>query len=157
MSKKQKAGRTGRRGQHGRQAGGLRISWLPVAVFAVVLVAAAAFLLLRSQPAPAGVAEITPAQAYGKLQAGAFFVDVRTAAEYADAHIAGSVLIPLDELANRLNEVPRDQDVVLICRSGARSREGAAILQQAGFTRLSCLGGGLLAWTGAGYPVEQGQ
>ncbi len=158
MSKKQKAGRSGSRpDMHGRSTGRVRMSWLPWAVFAVVLVAAAAFMLLQSRTSPAGIAEITPAQAYEKFQAGAFFLDVRTQAEYADARVAGSLLIPLDELPNRLDEVPRDQDVVVICRSGARSREGAAILQQAGFTRVTCLKGGLLAWTGAGYPVEQGQ
>lgn len=156
MSKKQKAGKAARRGTQGKVRGGVHVAWLAVAAFAVVLVAAAAFIVLRMRAGSAGLTEITPAQAYEKLQAGAFFLDVRSEAEYAEAHIANSVLIPLDELANRLEEVPRDQDVVVICRSGARSREGAAILQQAGFTRITCLGGGLLAWTNAGYTVEQG-
>ncbi len=157
MSRKQKAGKTGKRGPHPRRKGSLRQSWLPWAVFGAVLVVAAGFLVLLLQGSPASITEITPAQAYEKQQAGAFFLDVRTEAEYAEAHIADSVLIPLDELQNRLAEVPRDQDVVVICRSGARSREGAALLQKAGFTRITCLSGGLLAWEAAGYPLEQGQ
>lgn len=154
MSKKQKVGRSGR---HGKGADRVRISWLPLVAFGVVLLAAAAFILLQSRAASARIAQVAPAQAYEKLQAGAFFLDVRTQAEYADAHIADSVLIPLDELADRLDEVPRDREVVVICRSGARSREGAAILQKAGFTRISCLDGGVLAWNKAGYALEQGQ
>ncbi len=157
MSKKQRAGKTAKSGQSRRSKGALRMSWLPWAVFGAVLVAAAGFLVLLLRGSPATITEITPAQAYEKQQAGAFFLDVRTEAEYAEAHIADSVLIPLDELQNRLGEVPHDQDVVVICRSGARSREGAAILQKAGFTRITCLGGGLLAWADAGYSVEQDQ
>ncbi len=157
MSRKQKAGKFSKRGSQPRGADGLRMSWLPWLVFGVILLAAAAFILLQPRAAPAGLTELTPAQAYAQYQAGAFFLDVRTEAEYAEAHIANSVLIPLDELESRLDEVPRDQDVIVICRSGARSREGAALLQNAGFTRLGCLSGGLLAWVDAGYPVEQGQ
>jgi rhodanese-related sulfurtransferase len=98
--------------------------------------------------------EITPAQAYAKYQQGAFFLDVRSQDEWNQFHIAGSTLIPLDELPNRLNELPRNQDIVVICLSGHRSQSGVAILQQAGFPRLSYLSGGLQAWTAAGYPVQ---
>jgi rhodanese-related sulfurtransferase len=101
------------------------------------------------------VPEITVAQAHEKYQQGAFFLDVRTQAEYDEGHIAKSVLIPLEELPNRLSDVPRDRDVVVVCRSGTRAREGGAILLQARYTRVSCMSGGMQAWTNAGYPVEQ--
>ncbi len=117
-----------------------------------LVVAALAFFLIRSLQTPA--TEITAAQAYEKYQAGAFFLDVRTQDEWKEGHITKSVLIPLDELANRLSEVPRDQDIVIVCRSGARSREGAKILQQAGYAQVSCLKGGLLAWAKAGYEIK---
>ena len=119
----------------------------------VLVVAAAGFLLLR--PSQALPAEVSAAQAYQKYQAGAFFLDVRTQAEWDQGHISKSVLIPLDELPNRLSEVPKDRDVVVVCRSGTRSKEGAAILRQAGYTRVTCMTGGLQAWAAAGYPVEQ--
>jgi rhodanese-related sulfurtransferase len=113
----------------------------------------AAVLLVRPRQ---GVAtEITAAEAYEKYQAGAFFLDVRTQDEYEKGHIARSVLIPLDELETRLSEVPRDQDVVVVCRSGPRSKEGAAILRQDGYTRVTCMTRGLQAWVEAGYPLER--
>lgn len=152
MPDKHKAGKSDGRHRQGRARGGLHMSPLPWIALALVAIAAAAFILLQSRPLP--VTEITAAQAYEKYQAGAFFLDVRTEAEYAAAHIANSVLIPLEELETRLDEVPRDRDVVVICRSGVRSKEGATILRRAGFGRVSCLTGGLLAWNQAGYPLE---
>lgn len=117
----------------------------------IVVLAAAAFLLFRPGSTPS--TEISPAQAYEKYQQGAYFLDVRTQAEWDQGHIARSTLIPLDSLQSRLNELPRDQDIVVVCRSGVRSKEGATILRQAGFTRVTCMTGGLEAWVAAGYPL----
>ncbi len=125
--------------------------WIGVGI--VVLLAAALLIFRPKQQALP--AEVSAAQAHEMYQAGAFFVDVRSQEEWNQGHIAKSVLILLDELPNRLNEVPRDQDVVVVCRSGVRSKEGATMLRQAGFTRVTCLTGGLQAWAAAGYPVEQ--
>jgi rhodanese-related sulfurtransferase len=125
--------------------------WLWVGLGIAVL-AVAVFFLMR--PKAAIAAEISPAQAYGKFQQGAFFLDVRSAEEWAQIHIAKSTLIPLDELNNRLGELPKDQDIVVVCLSGQRSKEGLAILQQAGFKRAFCMNGGIEAWKAAGYPVE---
>ncbi|HEX7568615.1 MAG TPA: rhodanese-like domain-containing protein [Anaerolineaceae bacterium] len=128
------------------------LAWLWI-VLGVLLVAGVGILLLsRSKAAPS--VEITPAQAYAKFQQGAFFLDVRSQDEWDQFHIAGSTLIPLDELQNRFSELPKDQDIVVVCLSGHRSQSGVTILQQAGFTRVSCLSGGLQAWTAAGYPVQ---
>jgi rhodanese-related sulfurtransferase len=115
-------------------------------------VAVAAFFLL--QPAGSTPTEISVAQAYQKLQQGAFFLDVRSQEEWDQMHIAKSTLIPLDQLTSRLSEVPKGQDVVVICRSGARSKEGMTILRNAGYTRTVCMTGGLLAWKAAGYSLE---
>jgi rhodanese-related sulfurtransferase len=125
--------------------------WVGLGVLAVVVIG---FLLLRPQTASS--VEITPAQAYAKFQQGAYFLDVRTQDEWNQGHIAGSTLIPLDELQNKLTELPRDREMVVVCRSGVRSKEGVSILQKAGFTRVSCLSGGLLAWKAAGYPIDSG-
>jgi rhodanese-related sulfurtransferase len=128
------------------------LAWLWVSL-AALLVAGVGILFL-SRPKAAPSVEITPAQAHAKYQQGTFFLDVRSQDEWNQFHIAGSTLIPLDELPNRLNELPRDQDIVVVCLSGHRSQSGVTILQQAGFTRVSYLSGGLQAWTAAGYPVE---
>ena len=134
-----------------RKAARPNLTW-PWVVLGIGIVAVAAFFLLRlptSTPT-----EISVAQAYEKLQQGAFFLDVRSQEEWGQTHIAKSILIPLDQLSSRLSEVPKDKDVVVICRSGARSREGMTILRDAGYTRAVCMTGGLLAWKAAGYPLE---
>lgn len=140
-------------GQKRKSEGTLHTSTLVWIGVGIVVIAAAAFLLLRPQQTLP--TEITATQAYEKYQAGAFFLDVRTQEEWNQGHIENSTLIPLDELPQRLHEIPRDQDVVVVCRSGSRSKEGAAILRQAGFTRVTCMTGGLLAWSAQGYPVQQ--
>jgi rhodanese-related sulfurtransferase len=110
-------------------------------------------ILLFSLQASTSV-EISPAQAYAKFQQGAFFLDVRSQDEWNQFHVKGSTLIPLDQLPNRLSEVPKDKDVVVMCLSGHRSPSGTAILQQAGYKNVFCLSGGLTAWKAAGYPLE---
>lgn len=127
------------------------LTWLWV-VLGLLVVAVVAFFLL--QPVASAPSEITVAQAYEKFQQEVFFLDVRSQDEWNQMHIAKSTLIPLDELPNRLNEVPKDQDVVVICRSGVRSKEGVTVLRNAGYTRVVCMTGGLLAWKAAGYPLE---
>jgi len=127
------------------------LTWLWIGL-GVLLVAVVAILLFAPKATPS--VEITPAQAYQEYQQGAFFLDVRSQAEWDQFHIAGSSLIPLDQLQNRLGELSKDKDIVVICLSGHRSLSGIAILQQAGFKRVSCLTGGLQAWTAAGYPVQ---
>ncbi len=134
-----------------RKATKPNLTWLWI-VAGVVVVAVAAFFLLR--PPASAPTEISVAQADEKLQQGAFFLDVRSQDEWTQMHIAKSVLIPLDQLSGHLNEVPKDQDVVVVCRSGVRSKEGMTILRSAGYTRAVCMTGGLLAWKAAGYPLE---
>ena len=97
---------------------------------------------------------ITVAGAHELYEAGASLLDVRTKEEWDDFHIPGTTLIPLDELENRVNEVPQDQDVVVVCRSGNRSQVGRDILLQAGFNQVTSMEGGVSDWRAAGYPIE---
>ena len=136
-----------------RKATRPNLTWLWI-VLGIGAFAVAAFFL--SQPAPSVSTEISAAQAYEKFQQGAFFLDVRSQEEWNQVHISKSTLIPLDQLTSRLAEVPRDQDVVVICRSGVRSKEGMSILRNAGYTHAVCMTGGLLAWKAAEYPLEGG-
>ena len=89
---------------------------------------------------------------------GTLVLDVREVGEYADAHIAGSTLIPLGQLAQRLQELGTDKSksVVVICHSGRRSAKALTILEQAGFSAASNVEGGMLAWQKAGLPVVTG-
>ena len=80
-------------------------------------------------------------------------IDVRTPEEYAEGHVEGAKLIPVDELADRLAEVPKDRQVYVYCRSGKRSARAAALLASQGFDKVENVLGGILAWQAAGHPV----
>jgi rhodanese-related sulfurtransferase len=73
-------------------------------------------------------------------------IDVREPWEYAHCHIEGSQLIPLQTVPARAAEIPRDRDLVLVCHHGNRSQRVAQWLEQAGYTRLFNLRGGVEAW-----------
>lgn len=74
-------------------------------------------------------------------------VDVREPSEVAGGTLPGAVNIPLGELAARIDELDRSRRVVLLCRSGARSANAAALLAGAGFPDVVNLVGGMLAVT----------
>jgi adenylyltransferase/sulfurtransferase len=73
-------------------------------------------------------------------------VDVREPSEFQICRIPGAILIPLGQLASRLGELDPAAEVVLQCRSGARSARAAAFLRQQGFSQARNLEGGILAW-----------
>lgn len=73
-------------------------------------------------------------------------LDVRTDAEYAGGHIEGSIHIPLSELADRVNEVPRDKELTVVCAGGYRSSIAASLLRKAGISNISDLIGGMGAY-----------
>lgn len=82
-------------------------------------------------------------------------IDVRPYAEYQSGHIPGSISIPLPELKNRLNEIPKDREVVAYCRGPycVLSVEAMSILRDAGYQSVR-LKEGLPEWKAAGLPVE---
>lgn len=84
-----------------------------------------------------------------------FMLDVREPDEYAAGHIPGITLIPMGEVADRLSEIPTDQEVIVTCRSGNRSGQVVDFLREQGFTNVHNMEGGIVAWEAAGYPVEQ--
>jgi len=81
---------------------------------------------------------------------------VRQPEEWNEFHVPGSTLIPLGELASRVDELPRDQEILVVCRSGNRSAQGRDILLEAGFTRVTSMAGGVTQWKAAGYPTVSG-
>lgn len=83
-------------------------------------------------------------------------IDVRQPGEYRDGHIQGAQLIPLDQLAGKLNTLPRDRQIICVCRSGARSGNATRQLKSAGFDTLN-MNGGMMAWQRAGLPVSKGK
>lgn len=131
--------------------------WL-VGLVAVAVIALAAVLLLnRDDQGAAGTpAEISVSEALDKREDGAFILDVREPSEWQEYHIPGATLIPLGELQGRVSELPQDQEIVVVCRTGNRSQVGRDTLLQAGFTRVSSMAGGVSEWRSAGYPTVSG-
>jgi rhodanese-related sulfurtransferase len=85
-------------------------------------------------------------------------LDVRTPAEFATAHIAGSDNVPVNRLAEQASAFTNsDAPIVLVCRSGQRAEHARAILQQAGALQLTVLDGGLEAWLADGHDVVRGR
>jgi rhodanese-related sulfurtransferase len=88
--------------------------------------------------------------------AGQVVLDVRNVDEWEEAHVPGVVLIPLGELVERVDEVPAEGQLPVICRSGARSAQAAEYLRAQGIDAVN-VAGGTLAWIDAGFPVETGE
>ena len=84
-----------------------------------------------------------------------FLLDVREPWEFEAGHVPGARLIPLAELEDRVNEVPRDRPILAICHSGQRSLAAAGYLIQLGYAAVSNVDGGTAAWVERGYPVER--
>ncbi len=130
--------------------------WLLIGI-ALILLAALGFGLFQAAGSGgAAPREISVAEASARRDQGAFLLDVRTSEEWEDFHVPGSTLIPLDELETRVNEVPRDREIVVVCRSGNRSQAGRDILLDAGFTNVTSMAGGLNDWRTQGYPTVAG-
>jgi rhodanese-related sulfurtransferase len=81
-------------------------------------------------------------------------LDVREDYEFNNGHVPGAAWIPLGELPNRLDELPKDKTIVAVCRSGNRSGQATELLRQQGFDAHN-MQGGMLAWQAAGLEVEK--
>jgi rhodanese-related sulfurtransferase len=101
------------------------------------------------------VAEISVDELASRLDAGAVVLDVRQPDEYEAGHVPGARLIPLAEVPDRVGELPRAEELLVICRSGARSLAAAEFLEQQEFTAVN-VSGGTLAWIESGREVVTG-
>ncbi|MPY90448.1 MAG: molybdopterin-synthase adenylyltransferase MoeB [Luteitalea sp.] len=99
-------------------------------------------------PTRSEVPEVTAEDVKAKLDRGDDFVilDVREPHEVQICRIEGSVVIPLGQLPKRMDELDRNRDLVIHCRSGARSAQAVTLLQRQGFDKAVNLKGGILAW-----------
>lgn len=85
-----------------------------------------------------------------------YFLDVREPSEWNEFHIEWANLIPLGELDKRANELPKDKNIIVVCRSGNRSAQGRDILLKAGFESVTSMAGGMNEWLSQGNPVVTG-
>ena len=110
----------------------------------------------RAHPQPGGYRELEPngvAGMVGKVR----IVDVREPHELTSelGHIAGSESVPLATIEAASRAWDKDDEIVLVCRSGGRSGRAAAALAALGFRRLINMSGGMLAWNAAKLPIER--
>jgi hydroxyacylglutathione hydrolase len=82
-------------------------------------------------------------------------VDVREPAEWSDGHIRGARHVPMRQVAERLDDIPRDRRVALTCAGGVRSSLVGSLLLARGFTDLLNVSGGMTGWAQAGLPVTR--
>jgi rhodanese-related sulfurtransferase len=83
----------------------------------------------------------------------AYLLDVRDPDEWDAGHAPTAHHLPMMQIPARLDEVPADRDVVVVCKVGARSAQVVAFLRANGFDRASNLDGGMWAWQAAGRPI----
>jgi hydroxyacylglutathione hydrolase len=101
-----------------------------------------------------GVPQISATELAGRKGGGVTILDVRSAAEWEEGHVAGALHIPLGYLTDRMDEIPRDTPLVVHCQAGARSAIAASVLERAGRPGAINLTGGIDAWTAAGLPTR---
>lgn len=92
--------------------------------------------------------DINVTQAHTMNRQGALLLDVREPSEYTEVHAPNATLIPLGQLGARLDEIAsyKDKHIVVMCRSGRRSAKAVHLLQEAGYSHVSNIAGGILAW-----------
>ena len=137
--------------------------WILIAAGAVALSPMGALADQSAAPPAAAataesvkVAQVSPdalLERQAKQDSTVFLLDVRTPEEFAAGHIAGAVNIPYDQVAAHLQEIPKDKEVVLYCKSGRRAGLAAESLAANGYTQLAHLEGDMQGWAAAGRPV----
>ncbi len=99
------------------------------------------------------VQEVSPSEALELLDNGALLIDVREPSEWDAGHAPMASLIPLAELPDHVDELPRERLIICVCRSGGRSFRAASFLKENGFDTVN-LTGGMLGWFAEDLPVE---
>jgi len=121
----------------------------PASYIIAVVIILAIVLGCAKSAALAGYKNVNVAEAKTLLEKdGSLLLDVRTPKEYTQKNIPGSLLIPLNELTERLSELEkyREKPLVIHCHSGVRSARAARLLAKNGFTDVHNLKGGIVAW-----------
>lgn len=107
--------------------------------------------------------EVSPAAVVNRVQAneGAILLDVRTLEEYEELHLEGALLLPVQELsaatlaAIGLGADAKDKEIILYCRSGARSKTAYDVMTSLGYTNIVSVTGGMVHWEEDGYPLTK--
>ena len=101
------------------------------------------------------IPQVGAEELYQLIDKNLLIVDVRSPREYQyDGHIVGSRLLPLPALMQRIDELPQDQQLVFVCRSGNRSQVACEQLDRLGHDKVKNFRGGMIAWKRAGLPTR---
>lgn len=80
-------------------------------------------------------------------------IDIRQPAELDSGIIPGAEALPMHTIPLRMSELDREEKLIMVCRSGARSAQACMFLQQQGYDKVYNLRGGMMAWAGSGLEV----
>ncbi|KON89618.1 rhodanese [Sporosarcina globispora] len=112
-----------------------------------VILALLIIFLVRKLIPVKGVRQLTPSQLQTELKdKNKQYIDVRTPAEFKRFHVPGFVNMPLHQLHQKMGQLSKDKEVVIICQSGMRSSKASKILKKEGFKNITNIRGGLSAW-----------
>jgi phage shock protein E len=134
---------------------GIARRYLLLSLVFVSVVAYSYYTLLMPGDGRAEYGDLPVQQAYELIQAKTplIILDVRTQEEYDDGHIEGAILIPVGELATRLKELSKGDELLVYCRTGNRSSNAVSLLMANGFTKIYHMKDGITSWIRAGYPI----
>ncbi len=99
------------------------------------------------KPEPPPLEEISAIEAKKRLDAGSLLLDVREPFEIQTASVKGATCIPMNQIPNRLAEIPRDREILCMCHHGMRSAGVAGYLLEQGYPKVVNVEGGIAAWS----------
>lgn len=125
-------------------------------IIILLLIAVTGCIDQDAEDVPMTYIDVNVQQAKEMIDSGEFFLlDVRTQGEYDDGHISGSTLIPVQVIESRLDELPKDEKILIYCRTGRRSVDASRILIDHGFKHVYNMKGGITDWTNSGFKLEK--
>jgi rhodanese-related sulfurtransferase len=126
-----------------------------IVVFAVVVLAAAAFYFMQRGSGDSDYGNVDVAEARDLIgeKGGLVILDVRTVSEYESGHLEGAINIPVEALSGRLSELNPNDELLVYCRTGNRSTTAVGILKENGYDRIYHMDAGIVAWENAGFPT----
>ncbi len=100
--------------------------------------------------------QICPTTTLGKMKEGALMVDVRNKSEVEEVtfDVQNYMNIPLNELEDRINEIPKDKEIIMVCLSGGRSLKTTYFLMNAGYENVFNMRDGIIKWAAKGFPTK---
>lgn len=122
----------------------------------IFIVSLAGLLLTTAAIAAMQNISATDMQKITKQTPDLYLLDVRTLGEYTQKRIKGAHLIPIDQVQRRINEIPKNRQIIVYCETGMRSAQVGRYLDSLGYQNVSNLSQGIMGWQVRGYPIESG-